>query len=435
MSIDKKILKTMSNEEKKAYLKKLLLEKKDLKVESQSVNEIESFQGSSEFIEFSKRASTLSKLGVADLYFNETEGISKNIVTIKGKEVINYSCYNYVGLSGHERVSKAAKDAIDNFGTSASASRIASGQKSLHRDLEKEISGFLGTEDAIALVGGYSTNETIIGHMMSDKDLILYDSYIHESIQQGSRLSGASIKPFPHNRFEALETILKEERHKYEKVLIVIEGVYSMDGDIPDLPEFIRIKKEYKSMLMVDEAHSMGVIGKTGRGISEYHNVDVSNVDLWMGTLSKAFSSCGGYIAGPKEIIDYIKYTCPGFVYSVGMTPADAAAAKTAIEVLSSEPERVQSVQENSKYFLESAKSNGWNTGHSKDSAVVPLIIGDSEACINLYHTLFEKGIFVIPIIHPAVPENAARLRFFINSTHTKEQLDKTVDSLKECLN
>jgi 8-amino-7-oxononanoate synthase len=431
--MDRARLTAMSAADKRAYLKQILLQRKPGARPPGPVSIIPRLTESPEFLELRERKRQVEAWGATDIYFRQTDGVSRNVVTIGDREMTNYSCYNYVGLSGDPNVAQAAKDAIDAFGTSASASRIASGEKPPHGELERAIAEFLGTEDAIAMVGGYSTNESVIGHVMGERDLILYDSLIHASIQRGSRLSGATVRAFPHNRWQALDAMLAEERHRYEKALVVIEGVYSMDGDIPDLPEFIRVKNERKTMLMVDEAHSLGVIGETGRGVGEYYRVDRRDVDLWMGTLSKALAACGGYIAGTGELIEYLRFTTPGFVYSVGLPPADAAAARMAVKILDEQPERVRRLQANGRRFLDAAQGKGWNTGSSKDSAVIPLILGDSAACIRLYHALFDHGVFVIPVVYPAVAENAARLRFFINSTHSNEELDRTVDAVESC--
>jgi 7-keto-8-aminopelargonate synthetase-like enzyme len=202
-------------------------------------------------------------------------------------------------------VSKASKEAIENYGTSVSASRIASGERPLHRELERELADLIGAEDCIAYVGGHATNVTTIGHLFGRNDLIAHDSLIHNSVLQGCMLSGASQLPFSHNDWQSLDRILHEYRNRFRRVLVVIEGIYSMDGDIPDLPEFIEVKKRHKTFIMVDEAHSIGVLGDSGRGIGEHFDVDPNDVDLWMGTLSKSLASCGGYIAGRKAVIEY----------------------------------------------------------------------------------------------------------------------------------
>ncbi|HVW35674.1 MAG TPA: aminotransferase class I/II-fold pyridoxal phosphate-dependent enzyme, partial [Pirellulales bacterium] len=346
--------------------------------------------------------------------------------------LINFSSYNYIGMSGEPFVSQAAKDAIDRYGTSVSASRLVSGEKPLHRELEQAISRLIGAEDSIVFVGGHSTNETTVGHLFGPGDLILHDALAHNSIIQGCILSGARRRPFPHNDWRAVEQLLSDLRGDYRRVLIAIEGVYSMDGDIPDLPRFIDVKRRHKAFLMVDEAHSAGVLGAHGRGIGEYWDVNPADVDLWMGTLSKSFGSCGGYIAGCKAVVEYLKYTAPGFVYSVGMSPPNAAAALAAIRLLEREPQRVKRLEQNAKLFLSLAQARHLNTGLSKDTPVVPIILGDSLACLKLSQALGGRGINVQPIVHPAVEERAARLRFFITSSHTEEQIRYTIEAIAE---
>jgi 7-keto-8-aminopelargonate synthetase-like enzyme len=268
--------------------------------------------------------------------------------------------------------------------------------------------------------------------------LIVHDSLSHNSIVQGAILSGARRRPFPHNDWQALESILAEVRASYRRILVVVEGVYSMDGDFPDLPKFIDVKQRYKSWLMVDEAHSMGTMGKTGRGIGEHFGINPRDVDIWMGTLSKSFGSCGGYIAGCHELVEYLRYTAPGFVFSVGLSPPNAAASLASLKVLREHPERVATLQHRSALFLSEAKKRGLNTGDSGQTAVIPVITGNSLHALLLSRKLFEKGINVQPILYPAVEESAARLRFFINSTHSEEQIryavSATADALKEVL-
>jgi 8-amino-7-oxononanoate synthase len=365
-------------------------------------------------------------------FFTVHEGITNDRTTIGGQEYINFCSYNYIGMSGDPHVIRATREAVAKYGTSVSASRLVSGEKPLHRQLEQGLADFIGTEDAIVFVGGHSTNESVIGHMFGPGDLILHDSLSHNSIMQGAILSGARRRPFRHNDWRDCEKILSEIRHEYRRVLIVVEGVYSMDGDYPDLPKFVEIKKRHKAYMMVDEAHSIGTMGLHGRGMSEHFGINPKDVDMWMGTLSKSFGSCGGYIAGQKELVEYLKYTAPGFVYSVGLSPPNAAAALASLELLQEEPERVARLAENSRLFLRLAKDAGLNTGTSNNTAVVPVITGNSEHALRLSHQLRLRGINVQPIMYPAVEERAARLRFFITSLHTPEQIRTTVRAVAE---
>lgn len=364
-------------------------------------------------------------------FYNVLEGFKENKAIIDGKEYILYAAYNYLGLARHPYVLQKAIEAINKFGTSCSASRMASGNRPVHEDLEHQLARFLGTEACIIFVAGYLTNESTIGHLMGPKDLIVYDELSHRSLLTGCIESGAKRIPFLHNDLNSLREILKQYRKDYENALIITEGVFSMDGDIPNLPEMIQIKNEFEAWLMVDEAHSMGTLGNTGRGIAEYFQLENrEDVEIWMGTLSKSLASCGGYIAGSKSLVTYLKATAPGLIYSAGMTPANAAAALAALELIKKEPERMKRLQANSAYFLKQCQERGINTGNSRDTPVIPCITGSSIHALYLCQALLDHGISLIPILYPVVPEAAARLRFFITSEHTKEQMDYTLDIL-----
>jgi 8-amino-7-oxononanoate synthase len=388
-----------------------------------------------EFPEYQKLRENLETLpaqGLANPFFTVHQGIAADCTTIGGRTLINFSSYNYVGASGDPRVIGAVQEAVARYGTSVSASRLASGERPLHAELEGALARFLGTEAALTFVGGHATNETVIGHLLGPHDLVFHDELSHNSILQGARLSGAHRRAFPHNDYEAADRLLREHRQAYRRVLIVLEGVYSMDGDIPDLPRFIELKKRHKTLLMVDEAHSLGVLGARGRGIGEHFEVDRRDLDVWMGTLSKSLGSCGGYIAGGRALVEYLKYTAPGFVYSVGLPPGNAAAALASLRLLEEQPERVGRLRERARQFLERARRHGLDTGMSKDSPVVPVILGNSLRAVRLSRALFERGINVQPILYPAVKESAARLRFFLTALHTEEQIEYTIRALVE---
>jgi 8-amino-7-oxononanoate synthase len=374
------------------------------------------------------------KLGIENPYFKTHDGVADATTMIGGKPYINFSSYNYLGLSGDARVNQAAKDAIDRYGTSASASRLVAGERPIQRELEETIAGLYGVEDCIAFVSGHATNVTTIATLFGPKDLIVHDSLIHNSVLEGIKLSGATRRAFNHNDPASLENILGEIRGNFERTLIVIEGLYSMDGDIPDLPRIIDIKQRYKAFLMVDEAHSLGVLGETGRGIREHWGVTGKAVDIWMGTLSKAFAGCGGYIAGERTLVEHLKYAAPGFVYSVGISPAMAAASLAAIRVMLQEPARLIRLRESAATLLGLLKSVGADTGLSIGYAVIPAIVGSSLKATKLSHELFRQGINVQPIIFPAVEEKAARLRFFVSCSHSPEQLQRVASVIQEKL-
>jgi 8-amino-7-oxononanoate synthase len=425
-------LAELSPQEKRSLLTQLIQEKNALisQLNGNIPPEYYCFELLPPYVELKRQLQDLEERGQANPYFKAHQSVNNDLTYIQDRELINFSSYNYLGMSGDPVVSQAAKSAIEHYGTSVSASRVASGEIPLHRELEKELADLVGAEDAIVYVGGHATNVTTIGHLFGSQDLILSDSLIHNSVQRGCALSGATQIPFPHNNWQALDRILQEQRRRYQKVLIAIEGVYSVDGDIPDLPQFIAIKQHHKAWLMVDEAHSIGVLGDRGRGIGEYFNIDPKSVDLWMGTLSKSFASCGGYIAGSQALVEYLKYTAPGFVYSVGISPANAASALAAIRQLQANPQRVARLHQLSQFFLEAARKTGLDTGTSQNSPVIPIIVGNSSVCIHLSQLLFECGISVMPMIYPSVPENAARLRFFISCSHTEKQIQFTVATL-----
>jgi 8-amino-7-oxononanoate synthase len=373
-----------------------------------------------------------AQLGIDNPYFRAHDGTAAGTTRIAGREYLNFSSYNYLGLSGDARVNEAAKRAIDRYGTSVSASRLVSGERPVHAALEQALAAAYGVEDCVAFVSGHATNVSTIGYLFGPKDLVLHDALVHNSVLQGAQLSGAQLRSFAHNDAGALEAILARDRARFERVLIVLEGVYSMDGDIPELPAFVEIKNRYRALLMVDEAHSFGVLGEHGLGIREHFGIDGSAVDIWMGTLSKALAGCGGFIAGERALVENLKFAAPGFVYSVGMAPPLAAAALAALECMRAEPARVRTLQERGRQFLALARQAGIDTGTSTGNAVVPAITGSSVRAARLSRALFERGINVQPILHPAVPEKGARLRFFLSCQHDEQQIAQAVRALAE---
>jgi len=371
-------------------------------------------------------------LGIDDPFFRVHEGIAGAETLIGNRSYINFASYNYIGLNGDPRIADAAKAAIDRYGTSVSASRPVSGERPIHRELERALARIHGAEDSVALVGGHSTNVTVIGHLLGRNDLIAHDALIHNSIVQGGMLSGARRVPFRHLDPEAADKVLAEARPRHGHALLVIEGHYSMDGDVPDLAAFVAVARRHRAWLMVDEAHSLGVLGSRGFGLADHAGIDPKEVDIWMGTLSKSLVSCGGYIAGRQPLIDYLKRMAPGFVFSVGMTPVNAAAALAAVEILEREPERVRRLNDRSALFLRLAREGGLDVGGSVGAAIVPVITGSSISAARLSQALFRRGINVQPILYPAVPERAARLRFFLTAQHTEEQVRDAVGIVLE---
>ncbi|MFD3327366.1 aminotransferase class I/II-fold pyridoxal phosphate-dependent enzyme [Streptomyces sp. NPDC058701] len=381
---------------------------------------------------FEERLSAITGTGEEFPYFRVHEGTVRDTTVIGGRAYLSFGSYNYLGLSGHPAVNEAVHRAVDRYGSSVSASRVLSGERDLTVRLERALAGFLGVGDCMTLVSGHATNVTAIGHLVGAGDLVLHDALAHDSILQGCALSGAARRPFAHNDTDQLEHLLRINRPRFRRVLIAVEGAYSMDGDLVDLPAVIEIKKRHGALLMVDEAHSIGTVGERGRGVGEFFGVDRSDVDLWMGTLSKSFASCGGYLGGSVRMVRWLRHTLPGFVYSVGLTPANAAAALAATELITGEPHRVRALRRNSALFLGLASAAGLSTGSSAETPIVPCILGDSARTLRVAGRLFDRGVIADPIFHPAVEEGMSRLRFFVTSEHGEDDIRRAVSILAE---
>jgi 8-amino-7-oxononanoate synthase len=364
-------------------------------------------------------------IGLESPFFRVHEKRAGAETLIGNRTYSNFSSYDYLGLNGHPEVSAAAHAAIERYGTSTSASRLVAGERPAHRELERALAELYGAEDCVVMVSGHATNVGVIGQIIGPKDLIVYDELSHNSIVIGAQLSGAQRRSFPHNDLDALEALLASTRRQHTRALIVVEGLYSMDGDWPDLPRLIEMKRRYGAWLMVDDAHGLGVLGARGHGAHEQTGIDPRDVDIWMGTLSKTLAGAGGYVAGPAPLIDYIKIAVGAFVFSVGLSPPVAAAALAALKVMLREPERVTRLHENGLTFLRAAQAHGLDTGTSAGLAITPVIVGESLKAAMLSDRLSQRGVNVMPILHPAVPERLARLRFFITCDHTREQIEE----------
>ncbi|WP_323120435.1 aminotransferase class I/II-fold pyridoxal phosphate-dependent enzyme [Burkholderia alba] len=363
--------------------------------------------------------------------YREHAGLAGAEIEIAGRKVVNFSSYNYLDLSGDLRVRAAAKHAIDVYGTSTGSGRIITGEIPLYGEFERMLSEVLGVEDAMLGVSGYGTNVAAIGYLARKQDLVLYDELVHNSMLTGAKLSGARRFAFAHNDYDALERLLAEHRGHFERVLILTEGVFSMDGDIPDIPRLIDIKRRHQALLMVDEAHSMGVIGPRGLGVVDHFGLDGTDIDIHYASMSKAFATVGGYVAGSKELIAMLKHYAPGLgLYAAPLTPSNAAAGLEALRIMRAEPQRARRVVENADYFRSRAQQAGLDIGMSHGSGVVPIMLPDAELALWLTAQLFDRQIFTFPMIFPVVPRDAARLRFFINTAHTREHIDTTIDLL-----
>ena len=371
-------------------------------------------------------------LSIPSPFFRPNDGRDGTMAIIQGKKYINFAWCNYLGLNEHPSVTEAAKAALDRFGTCISASRMVAGEIPLHRTLEEEIAEFCGTEDALLFVSGHAANVSTIGTIMNDGDLVVHDEFVHNSAVVGIQLSGAASRSFRHNNLDQCEKILREHRGNYQNCLIIIEGLYSTEGDVPDLARLVEIKERYGAWLMVDDAHGLGVLGERGSGLAEHCGVDPKKIDILMGTLSKTLASCGGYIAGERALIEILKYTAPGFVYSVGLPPPMAAGALAALRVIKSDPARVARMRSNGALFMREAHAAGLDTGNSKGLGILPVMVGTSLRVGKMTHRLFERGINASPIFSPGVPINAARLRYFVTSEHTPDEIRTTVRTTRE---
>jgi 8-amino-7-oxononanoate synthase len=373
-------------------------------------------------------------LGIKSPFFRAIGGRVGNSCIIDGRKVINFAWCDYLGLNQHPSLAAAAAAATDEYGTCVSASRLVAGETLLHAELEREIASFLGVEEALLFVSGHAANVSTISTVVGDGDLIVHDEFVHNSAVLGARLSGAAVRTFAHNNLEALENILHETRTTYQNVLIIVEGLYSTEGDVPDLSRLIELKQRFGAWLMVDDAHGLGILGATGRGCAEHCGIEPKSVDIWMGTLSKTLASCGGFIAGSRALVDVLRYAAPGFVYSVGLPPAMTAAALAALRVMKAEPERVERLRANGRFFLREAASAGLNTGNSRGLGMLPVIAGDVIATVKLWHKVFDGGINSSLIVYPGVPLKGGRLRFFLTSEHSEDQIRLAIGTTSACL-
>ncbi|HER25194.1 MAG TPA: pyridoxal phosphate-dependent aminotransferase family protein [Candidatus Atribacteria bacterium] len=358
-------------------------------------------------------------------YLKSIDGASGSRVTIDGREMIMFASYNYLGLITHPKIKKAAIDAIEKYGTGAAGVRLLAGTTKIHEKLEATIAKFKKAEDAVTYSSGYVTNLAAITTLCQRGDLVIIDKLDHASIIDGCFLSGATHRSYLHNDMKSLERILANSNN-YVNKMIIVDAVYSMDGDVADLPEISRLAKKYHAKVMVDEAHSIGVLGKTGHGIEEHFGLK-GVVDIHMGTLSKTIPSIGGYLAGEKDLITYLKHNSRPFIFSASLPPVAAATAIACLEVIEDEPERVTNLQKNIRQFKDGLNSMGYNTMNSTTS-IVPILIGEEEETLKLCKIVNDEGIFICPILFPAIPKGTNRLRAHVQATHTSKDIDKALD-------
>jgi glycine C-acetyltransferase len=342
-------------------------------------------------------------------------------VVVNGREMMMFASYSYLGLIGHPRINQAAKAAVDRYGTGTHGVRTLAGSLTLHSELEEVISTFKGTDDAITFSSGYATNLTTVSTLVGRHDTVFCDKLNHASIVDGCLLSGAKFVRFRHNDMQDLEERLQEAPSSGAR-LVVADAVFSMDGDIVDLPHVVDLCRRYHAWLMIDEAHSLGVLGETGRGIEEHFHMP-GVIDIKMGTLSKTIPSVGGYIAGARDLITYLRHQSRAYIFSAALPPAQAAAALEGFRVIEDEPWRVKAVQRNAAHFIKSVRGHGLDTLRT-ETAIVPVLCGTDDRAFRMTSEAHKKSIFVLPVVSPAVPEGLARLRATVTAAHEPEEIE-----------
>jgi len=348
-------------------------------------------------------------------------------VRVDGQEMLMFASYSYLGLIGHPRISAAAKAAVDKYGTGTHGVRTLAGSLPVHQELEETIAAFKGAEAALVFSSGYVTNLAVISALVRRGDYVITDKYNHASIVDGILLSGAKMLRFPHNDMEALERRLQQVPAGATK-LVVADAVFSMDGDIFDLPKAVELCRRYDAWLMIDEAHSVGVLGATGRGIEEHFGLEDA-IDIKMGTLSKTIPSVGGYVAAQRDVVDYLRHVARGYIFSAALPPAQAAAAAEAFRVILDEPWRVERLRANAQQFIQGLQARGFDTLHT-ETAVVPVICGADETAYRFSRAAFDRGLFVLPVVSPAVPQGLARLRATVTAAHEPDEIEWAMDQM-----
>lgn len=369
-------------------------------------------------------------LGLIDPYYRLHDGRAGATTRIEGRELVNFSSYDYLALNGHPEILAAHQSAAERYGTTVSASRLTAGERQIHRDLEAALAEVYEAEAGVLFVSGHATAASVIETILGPKDLLIHDSLIHNCVVVGAQAARCQRKSFRHNDLDDLEAYLTLTRHQFERVLIVSEGLFSMDGDGPDLQRLIAIKERFEAWLMMDEAHSLGVIGATGRGIAEHCGVDPAGVDIWFGTLSKALVGCGGYVCGSQVLIDILKARAPGLIYSVGMAAPLAAASLMALTIMRREPQRLDALRRNATHFLTGARARGLDVGSSWGCGVTPIILGSDLRTFRTARALEEAGFYAFPVIPPGVRQGTSRLRFFVSAGHSAAQIESALDAV-----
>jgi 8-amino-7-oxononanoate synthase len=389
-----------------------------------------------------ERIAQLAVAREADLvpYFRVMDSAAGPVVEMEGRETIMLGSNNYLGLTGDPRVKRAAADALEEYGTGLTGSRLLNGTTPLHVTLEQELADFMHTEDVIVYTTGYQSNLGCLGTILEPGDTVICDSANHASILDGCRLAGAKLRPFRHNQMDKLEKMLERSVTDGGGVLVVVDGVFSMEGDVCDLPQIVELCERYGARLMVDEAHGVGVLGARGAGACEVFGLE-DKVDLRMGTFSKSLASCGGFIAGPAEVIEYLRIASRAFIFTASAVPAAAGAALGALRVIRSDgPELMERLLDNAAYLRQGFRDLGLQViephrladGREVHTPVVPVMVGEEWQAVLLWKALFESGVYTNVAIHPAVPPSGSLLRTSLMATHEREHLDRALAIFEE---
>ena len=363
-------------------------------------------------------------------YFREIESDQDTEVIINGKKVLMFGSNSYLGLTNHPKIKEAAIAAIKKYGTGCAGSRFLNGTLDIHVELEKRLARFVGKEEAIIYSTGFQVNLGVISCLTGREDYIIWDELDHASIIEGRRLSFSTQLKFKHNDMPSLEKVLKSCPEDKVK-LIVVDGVFSMEGDVANLPEIVALAKKYNAAIYVDEAHGIGVFGRQGRGTCDHFGV-AQDVDLIMGTFSKSFASLGGFVATDSITANYLRHNSRSYIFSASITPASTAAVSAALDIMESEPERIEHLWEMTHYALDGFRNMGCEIGNTS-TPIIPLFIRDNNKTFRITRELFDEGVFVNPVVSPAVPSDSTLIRFSLMATHTKEQLDFALDKIQKC--
>ena len=373
----------------------------------------------------------VQKLGLYP-YFRTIESEQDTVVKIHGKDVLMFGSNSYLGLTTHPKLKEASKNAIDKYGSGCAGSRFLNGSLDLHLELEEKLANYVGKDDAIVFSTGFQVNLGVISSIPGRHDYIILDELDHACIIDGARLSFAKTLKYKHNDMESLEKTL--QRTEMDKIkLIVVDGVFSMEGDLANLPEITRIAKKYNANVMVDDAHGLGVMGPKGAGTAAHFGL-TDDVDLIMGTFSKSLASIGGFIAADNSTINFLKHNARSLIFSASIAPANAASVIAALDIMKSEPERIQKLWDNTHRAMEGFKANGFDIGHSV-TPIIPLFVRDDFKTFKLTKMLLDEGVFVNPVVSPAVPSSSSLIRYSLMASHTFDQVDESIEKITKVAN